>query len=329
MIAEDTVFSVLYDKFIFWSDIVGIITFGVLFYSILRYRAKPGSEKFNPDHIEVGAFPVDRHNTRLEIAFYVVPTILIVWLTVLATSSSSTVWNIPADEDSFDVEIVGKQWFWEFDYVEELTWEDDPRITHVNVEWQDGSTTLTIDTLGSSAVNATVVQDGETTDYAIDLESNSTSIALASNYYVYQSVKVTDADGNLLHTWEHLPVGHQLSTAASEHLVIPCDEDIVLTLFSRPHDQSNTVYAGVQHAFWLPEWGVKEDLVPGLEGGTVMTFEPDRVGTFDIRCAEYCGLSHSKMVGYIDIVARDGETCDEDVGIKLTSDSEGSSGGEH
>jgi heme/copper-type cytochrome/quinol oxidase subunit 2 len=328
MIAEDTVFSVLYDKFMFWSDIVGIITFGVLFYSILRYRAKPGSEEFNPDHIEVGTFPVDRHNTRLEIAFYVVPTILIVWLTVLATSSSSVVWDIPADEESFDVNIVGKQWFWEFDYVEELTWQDDSRITNVNVDWKFGSTTLTINTLGSSAVNATVVQDGGAIDYAIDLESNSTIIDLTSNYYIYQSVKVTDADGNLLHTWEHLPVDHKLSTAAGEHFVIPCDEPIVLTMFSRPHDQSNPAYVGVQHSFWLPQWGVKEDLVPGLEGGTVMTFEPDRVGTFNIRCAEYCGLNHAKMRGYIDIVARDGETCDEDVGIKLISDSEGSSGGE-
>ena len=328
MIAEDTVFSVLYDKFMFWSDIVGIITFGVLFYSILRYRAKPGSEEFNPDHIEVGTFPVDRHNTRLEIAFYVVPTILIVWLTVLATSSSSVVWDIPTDEESFDVNIVGKQWFWEFDYVEELTWQDDSRITNVNVDWKFGSTTLTINTLGSSAVNATVVQDGGVIDYAIDLESNSTIIDLTSNYYIYQSVKVTDADGNLLHTWEHLPVDHQLSTAAGEHLVIPCDEDIVLTMYSRPHDQSNPAYVGVQHAFWLPQWGVKEDLVPGLEGGTVITFEPDRLGTFDIRCAEYCGLNHAKMVGYIDIVARDGENCDKDVGIKLIPDSEGSNGGE-
>ena len=311
----------------FWSDIVGIVTFGILFYSILRFRAGVEPDTTEKDHIEVGSFPVERHNTRLEIAFYVIPTILVVWLTVLATSSSSIVWNIPAEDKAFDVEVVGKQWFWEFNYVEELTWEDDSRLTHINVEWFSSS--LTIDTLGSSAVNATVNQDGVLTDYAIDSTSDSTSIVLAHNSSIYQSVKITDADGHLLHTWEHLPIGHQLSSAASEHLVVPCDEDIVLTLFSRPHDESNPAYAGVQHAFWLPQWGAKEDLVPGLEGGTVMTFEPDRIGTFDIRCAEYCGLSHAKMVGYIDIVARDGATCDEDVGIKLLDESDGSSGGEH
>ena len=327
MIAEDTVFSLLYDKFMFWSDIVGIITFGVLFYAMLRYRDGVEPDTTGKDHIEVGSFPVDRHNTRLEIAFYVIPTLLVVWLTVLATSSSTIIWDIPNEDEAFDVEVVGKQWFWEFNYVEELTWEDDPRITHVNVEWFSSS--LTIDTLGSSAVNATVNQDGVLTDYAIDSTSDSTSIVLAHNSSIYQSVKVTDADGHLLHTWEHLPIGHQLSSAAGEHLVVPCDEPIVLTLFSRPHDESNPAYAGVQHAFWLPQWGVKEDLVPGLEGGTVMAFEPDRIGTFDIRCAEYCGLSHAKMVGHIDIVARDGATCDEDVGITLLDETDGSTGGEH
>ena len=59
-----------------------------------------------------------------------------------------------------------------------------------------------------------------------------------------------------------------------------------------------------------------------------MTFFPDDDGTFPIRCAEYCGLDHSKMIGNIDIVARDGETCDEDTGVtKIESSSNGASSG--
>jgi len=49
-----------------------------------------------------------------------------------------------------------------------------------------------------------------------------------------------------------------------------------------------------------------------------MTFMPDDDGTFPIRCAEYCGLDHAKMIGEIDIVARDGETCDADTGVAKT-----------
>ena len=90
-----------------------------------------------------------------------------------------------------------------------------------------------------------------------------------------------------------------------DHLIVPCDDEVVLNLFSYTSDYSqlNSTYWGVQHSFWLPEWGVKEDLVPGLEGGTVMWFLPDDPGTFNIRCAEYCGLDHSKMVGYVDVVS--------------------------
>jgi heme/copper-type cytochrome/quinol oxidase subunit 2 len=43
-----------------------------------------------------------------------------------------------------------------------------------------------------------------------------------------------------------------------------------------------------------------------------MTFFPNDAGTFPIRCAEYCGLDHSKMIGNIDIVARDGKNCEFD-----------------
>ena len=38
MPAEDTVFNVLYDKYMFWSIVVGILTFGWMFIAMLRYR---------------------------------------------------------------------------------------------------------------------------------------------------------------------------------------------------------------------------------------------------------------------------------------------------
>ena len=315
MPAEDTVFNVVYDKYMFWSILVGLFTFGWMFIAMLRYRDGVEPDTTEKYHIEVGSFPVDSHNTKLEVAFYVLPTILVVWLTMIALASNYSAWTIPNDEDTFNVDVIGKQWFWEFHYQEELTWEDDPSITYVNVDWS--ATDLTVDTRGSEATNVTVEIDGVKFDYAIDLVAEMASI---SDFYLdvnlHSVVTVYDANDVLLHTWEHLPVGTILSTAGGQHLIIPCDESSTLDLYSRPHDDSNPAYVGVQHAFWLPEWGVKEDLVPGLEAGTVMTFDPDDAGTFPIRCAEYCGLYHSKMVGFIDIVARDGASCAADTGIK-------------
>ena len=132
------------------------------------------------------------------------------------------------------------------------------------------------------------------------------------------------SEGNELHRYGHMPINHKSSTAAGDHLIVPCDDEIVLNLFSHTSDYSdlNSTYWGVQHSFWLPEWGVKEDLVPGLEGGTLMWFMPDDPGTFNIRCAEYCGLDHSKMVGYVDVVSwfdeetREYQNCDADTGVK-------------
>ena len=310
MPAEDTVFNVLYDKYMFWSIVVGILTFGWMFIAMLRYRdgVEP-VENMEKYHIEVGSFPVDSHNTKLEVMFYVLPTILVVWLTMMALASNTAVWTIPNDEDTFNVDIVGKQWFWEFHYQEDLTWEDES--SQIDVNWTGSM--LMVHTHGSEATNVTIEIDGVETDYSIDLAAQ--MLALSNTYFdreLHSVITVYDAEDNLLHTWEHLPAGTILSSAGGQHLIIPCDESITLDLFSRPHDDSNPAYVGVQHAFWLPEWGVKEDLVPGLEAGTVMTFFPNDAGTFPIRCAEYCGLDHSKMIGNIDIVARDGKNCDFD-----------------
>ena len=310
MPAEDTVFNVLYDKYMFWSIVVGILTFGWMFIAMLRYRdgVEP-VENMEKYHIEVGSFPVDSHNTKLEVMFYVLPTILVVWLTMMALASNTAVWTIPADEDTFNVDIVGKQWFWEFHYQEDLTWED--VSSNIDVNWTGSM--LMVHTHGSEATNVTVEIDGVETDYSIDLAAE--MLTLSNMYFdreLHSVITVYDAEDQLLHTWEHLPTGTILSSAGGQHLIIPCDESITLDLFSRPHDNSTPAYVGVKHSFWLPEWGVKEDLVPGLEAGTVMTFFPNDAGTFPIRCAEYCGLDHSKMIGNIDIVARDGKTCEFD-----------------
>ena len=86
-------------------------------------------------------------------------------------------------------------------------------------------------------------------------------------------------------------------------------------MHSKPISNDNPAYVGVQHSLWLPEWGMKEDLVPGLEQGTNMFIQPDEAGTFPIRCAEYCGLQHSLMIGKVTVVAREGTTCAADYGV--------------
>jgi len=49
----------------------------------------------------------------------------------------------------------------------------------------------------------------------------------------------------------------------------------------------------VIHAFWVPEFRLKQDVIPGQP--TVLNFTPTRPGTYPIVCAELCGPYHGGM----------------------------------
>jgi len=54
----------------------------------------------------------------------------------------------------------------------------------------------------------------------------------------------------------------------------------------------------VLHSFWVPEWRIKRDLVPGapccsIDDDVVVT--PDKEGTFSLICTELCGIGHATM----------------------------------
>jgi cytochrome c oxidase subunit 2 len=49
----------------------------------------------------------------------------------------------------------------------------------------------------------------------------------------------------------------------------------------------------VIHSFWVPEFGQKQDAVPGIE--TTLVITPKRLGTYPVVCTELCGLGHAVM----------------------------------
>jgi cytochrome c oxidase subunit 2 len=57
----------------------------------------------------------------------------------------------------------------------------------------------------------------------------------------------------------------------------------------------------VIHSFFLPNFRVKQDAMPGM---TVETwFTPKATGSYEIACAEHCGLGHYRMRGFVHVVA--------------------------
>jgi len=51
--------------------------------------------------------------------------------------------------------------------------------------------------------------------------------------------------------------------------------------------------ADVIHGFYLPEFRVKQDILPGSY--TYLWLQPDKTGRYDIYCTQYCGTGHSTM----------------------------------
>ena len=58
----------------------------------------------------------------------------------------------------------------------------------------------------------------------------------------------------------------------------------------------------VLHSFFLPNFRVKQDVVPGMKQH--IWFTPTRTGKFDIVCAELCGWGHYKMKGQVTVQSR-------------------------
>ncbi|HET8559692.1 MAG TPA: cytochrome c oxidase subunit II [Marmoricola sp.] len=56
----------------------------------------------------------------------------------------------------------------------------------------------------------------------------------------------------------------------------------------------------VIHSFWVPNFLFKKDVVPGRDNRFGIT--PTRYGTFEGRCAELCGVYHSRMLFNVKVV---------------------------
>jgi cytochrome c oxidase subunit 2 len=60
----------------------------------------------------------------------------------------------------------------------------------------------------------------------------------------------------------------------------------------------------VDHSFWAYELGIKADAIPGADN--VAYLNAKQVGSFQVRCAELCGLWHGHMNSYGRVVSQSG-----------------------
>ena len=82
-------------------------------------------------------------------------------------------------------------------------------------------------------------------------------------------------------------VDHRLGSAddfsVRGQLHLPVNQPVLATLEAED----------VIHSFFIPQFRIKQDAVPGMK--IQVWFQPTKVGTYEIGCAELCGLGHYRM----------------------------------
>ena len=101
-------------------------------------------------------------------------------------------------------------------------------------------------------------------------------------------VKVTAFQWSWL--FEYPEVGVQSNT-----LYLPKDRQVLLQLTSRD----------VIHSFWVPEFGTKQDALPGANLVKELRITPTRIGDYKVRCAEMCGGAHAYMESPVKVVSEE------------------------
>lgn len=82
--------------------------------------------------------------------------------------------------------------------------------------------------------------------------------------------------------FQHTEGHHEIN-----ELHLPLGKKIKLTMLSED----------VIHSFFLPDFRIKQDLLPGRY--TTLMLKPQKEGVFRIYCSEYCGSKHAQMLGRV------------------------------
>jgi len=96
-------------------------------------------------------------------------------------------------------------------------------------------------------------------------------------------------------------VGSDIDPSTVENYLLRVDNDVVVPVDTKV--RLLVTAADVLHAWWVPEFAVKKDAVPGFVNEA--WFEADTVGTYRGQCAELCGMDHGFMPIVVRVVSRE------------------------
>lgn len=121
-------------------------------------------------------------------------------------------------------------------------------------------------------------------------------IVFAWGWYIYQDMRTMPKNAIEISVlgkqwaWE---IEYKNGFKSVNEVVVPVGKDVKLLLAAQD----------VIHSFYVPSFRIKQDAVPGRY--TALWFNANKLGEFHIFCAEYCGTSHSGMIGVLKVVTQE------------------------
>jgi cytochrome c oxidase subunit II len=105
--------------------------------------------------------------------------------------------------------------------------------------------------------------------------------------------RASDAARELMSGIDVTTVPHYL-LSVDHPLVVPVDTKVRLLITG----------ADVIHSWWLPDFGVKKDAIPGFINEAWFKVDADKPGVYRGQCAELCGRDHGFMPIVVDAVSK-------------------------
>lgn len=115
-------------------------------------------------------------------------------------------------------------------------------------------------------------------------------------WFVYHQFRSTKADAIEIHvtgkkwSWDF---AYKSGKTETSQLTVPVGQPIKLIMTS----------VDVIHSFFIPGMRIKQDVVPGRY--TTLNFIPEKEGTFQVFCTEFCGKDHWNMRAKLNVVSKE------------------------
>ncbi|WP_329017625.1 aa3-type cytochrome oxidase subunit II [Streptomyces sp. NBC_00690] len=214
--------------------VTGVLVWGLILWSVIFHRRT---------RTKVEVPPQTRYNMPIEALYTVVPLIIVSVLFYFTARDESKLLSL-SDKPTHTVNVVGYQWSWGFNYIEDVDGSKGDAKTEKNLE-------------------------GIPDKYRDEFPAN------AGGVY----------DAGIPGT-RNPQTGNPGPT-----LWLPKGEKVRFVLTSRD----------VIHSFWVVPFLFKQDVIPGHTN--VFEVTPTREGTFLGKCAELCGVDHSRMLFNVKVVS--------------------------